>query len=205
MTSIVGILLAAGRSRRMGRTKQLLPWPTAGGRTTVVAAAFDAIAPACTAMLVVVGHEADAIIAALGDRPCSFVHADPDAPMFESLRAGLDQLGRDWPAAAGLVLPADLPAIARSTLDALVTAHGLAPAHVIRPRCGDRGGHPVVIPATMIDALRANPGTRGLRGFLAEHPGDVRDVPVDDPAVIRDMDDEAAYQRAMEEASRQQG
>ena len=56
----IGVLLAAGQSKRMGRPKQLLPWPPKGENPKpLVAAAFDAIARVCDEMVVVVGHEAD--------------------------------------------------------------------------------------------------------------------------------------------------
>src|SRR5262245_14196111 len=85
-TGTVGVLLAAGRGKRMGRLKQLLPWPpgaSADGRT-VVAASFDTIAPHCDEMIVVVGAEAEAVASALVPRRLRMVQADPDAEMFQS-------------------------------------------------------------------------------------------------------------------------
>lgn len=65
----IGVLLAAGQSKRMGRPKQLLPWPPKGENSKpLVAASFDAIARVCDEMYVVVGHQSDAVIAALSDR-----------------------------------------------------------------------------------------------------------------------------------------
>ena len=68
--NLIGVLLAAGRSTRMGRPKQLLPWPpnaeddrAAGGRG--VRCDRSGV---LRRMVVVVGHEADAVIAALGER-----------------------------------------------------------------------------------------------------------------------------------------
>src|SRR5688500_17375365 len=89
MTRRIGVILAAGRGRRMGRTKQLIEWPAADGPKSLVAAAYDAIRPICDDMVVVFGHDAEAVAAALAGR--SFVRAssDPDAPMFESICAGL--------------------------------------------------------------------------------------------------------------------
>src|SRR3954454_13341239 len=64
----IGIILAAGRGGRMGGKKQLTPWPTAAGTIPLVAAAYDAIRPICDEMVVVLGHMADSVAAALGDR-----------------------------------------------------------------------------------------------------------------------------------------
>src|SRR5215212_1453152 len=62
----IGVILAAGRGGRMGGTKQLTPWHGAGGSKPLVTAAYDAIHPICDDMVIVVGHIADSVVAALG-------------------------------------------------------------------------------------------------------------------------------------------
>ena len=73
----------------MGGTKQLVTWKAADGSKPLVAAAYDAIRPICDEMVVVLGHEAESVAEALGDRAFHSVVSDPDEPMFESIRAGL--------------------------------------------------------------------------------------------------------------------
>jgi CTP:molybdopterin cytidylyltransferase MocA len=84
-----GILLAAGRGRRMGGNKQFHIVQTANGEKPLVAAAFDTIAPTCETMVVVLGHRAEEVAATLGERRFEIVLSDPDAPMFDSIIAGL--------------------------------------------------------------------------------------------------------------------
>src|SRR5690349_897446 len=103
MTVIVGVLLAAGRSRRMGESKQLLPWH--GG--TIVSAAFDAIVPFCDRMVVVLGHQAPLVSQALSPRRFDVVSTYPDAEMMVSIRAGLATAAKTPQAVGVLLHPAD--------------------------------------------------------------------------------------------------
>ena len=96
----------------MGGKKQLTPWPTADGTKPLVAAAYDAIRPICDEMVVVLGHDADAVAAALGDRPFHRAESDPDAPMFESIRAGLRAALRIDSNATVVLQPGDHPEVA---------------------------------------------------------------------------------------------
>jgi molybdenum cofactor cytidylyltransferase len=177
----------------MGRPKQLLPWPPGGG-TTVVASAFDAIAPACDTMIVVVGHEGDAVRAALASRPFASVTADPDAPMFESIRRGLAEAARVDPTARVLLHPADHPEVRPGTLDRLRAEALLHPAQAVCPEHGGRGGHPVLVPPAVAATIVGADGDGGLRRIWIDHPGCCRRIVVDDPGVVRDLDTPADYQ-----------
>src|SRR4051812_22111033 len=75
----IGVILAAGRGGRMGGRKQLIPWPTSAGTIPLVAAAYEAIRSICDEMVVVLGHDADAVALALGDRPFHRIESDPGA------------------------------------------------------------------------------------------------------------------------------
>ena len=108
----IGLILAAGRGRRMGGSKQLVMWRSATGPKPLVVAAFDAICPICTDMIVVVGHEAEAVKDALGDCTFRYVECDPDAPMFESIRTGLQAARELNPAATVVIQPGDHPEVA---------------------------------------------------------------------------------------------
>jgi molybdenum cofactor cytidylyltransferase len=193
---VVGVLLAAGRGRRMGRVKQLLPWPPPDGSGTIVAAAFDAVAPACDEMVVVVGHEAEAVIAALRPRPFRVVDSNADAPMFESIRLGLRAARKLDPAACSLLHPADHPQVSPTTLQALRDAHRQDPHRAIMPVHGDRGGHPVLIPPALVDGILEAEDTGGLRAYWSAHPELCVRIAVDDPGVVRDLDVAADYERS---------
>ncbi len=151
---LIGVLLAAGQSTRMGRLKQLLPWPpTSENPEPLVAAAFDAIAPTCCAMVVVVGHEAEGVLAALGERAFQAVHVDPNAEMFSSVKAGLAAARAIQPTADVLLHPADHPEVKRETIEFLLRAAAEQPGRAVMPEYEGQGGHPVVIPTSMVSSI----------------------------------------------------
>ncbi len=115
----IGVILAAGRGGRMGGKKQLISWPTAAGPLPMIAATYDAIQPICHEMVVVLGHSAAEVAAALGSRPFHRVESSSDAPMFESIRAGLRAAQQIDSKATVVLQPGDHPEVAPSTLNIL--------------------------------------------------------------------------------------
>jgi molybdenum cofactor cytidylyltransferase len=184
----IGVILAAGRGGRMGGKKQLTPWTTATGTIPLVAAAYDAIRSICDEMVVVLGHDADAVATALGDRPFHRAESDPHAPMFESIRAGLLVAQRISAEAAVVMQPGDHPEVATSTLETLNNWSLKCPIQSIIPEYGDRGGHPIIIPPNIAALLVEAECPAGLGQFWIDHPDLCRRVPIDDPKVVRDID-----------------
>ena len=112
------IVLAAGRSRRMGTQKLLLPF---GGTTVVAHVADELLASAIDHVLVVVGRHAEAIAAALAGRPVALVaNPDHDGPMLDSVRCGLRALPPGCEAV--LVALGDQPAVTTTLVDAMASA-----------------------------------------------------------------------------------
>jgi CTP:molybdopterin cytidylyltransferase MocA len=184
----IGVILAAGRGRRMGRTKQLVAWPVEGGAKPLVAAAFDTISSACIEMIVVLGHERDAVAGALAPRLFHSVVSNPDAPLFDSIRAGLAAATRLDPAATVVLQPGDHPRVAPETLAALAAAARANPDQAILPEFCGRGGHPVFIPPALVARLLVEDCPHGLGRFWTDYPQSCCRVAVDDPTVVEDID-----------------
>lgn len=184
----IGVILAAGRGGRMGGKKQLTPWPTATGPIPLVAAAYDAICSICDEMVVVLGHDADAVAMALGGRSFHKTDSDPHAPMFESIRAGLRVAQRINAAATIVLQPGDHPEVATSTLAILTNSSLERPAQTIIPEYEGHGGHPILIPPKIAAMLVVAECPAGLGQFWADHPELCHRVPIDDPTVLRDID-----------------
>jgi molybdenum cofactor cytidylyltransferase len=172
----------------MGCTKQLVSWANAQGLSPLVAAAYDAIRPICDEMTVVVGHEATAVIAALGDRSFHPVFSDPDAAMFESIRAGLGAAQSTDSDAVMVLQPADHPEVAADTLRLLLASSRDRPSQAVIPEFLGRGGHPVLIPPGVAARILEDDCPTGLGDFWAAHPELCVRVPVSDPGVCRDID-----------------
>jgi molybdenum cofactor cytidylyltransferase len=171
----------------MGRTKQLVPWPTPSGMQPLVVAAFDAIQVVCHDMIVVVGHEAKAVAAALGGRTFHQVLSDPDAPMFASIQAGLKAAERIDSHAAVVLQPGDHPQVAEATLQVLISVAAERPDRAVMPEFGGRGGHPVLIPPSVARQVQRADCPGGLRQFWSDHPELCVRLAVDDASVVLDV------------------
>jgi molybdenum cofactor cytidylyltransferase len=199
---LAGLILAAGRSRRMGVLKQTLPWPGAGtaAQTTLVAAAFDVIASHVDRMFVAVGTDEAAVLTALGPRVFTTVRVASNAEMYESIRAGLRASTATGEASAvacdGVLLqPGDHPTVARETVEQLLRSFVEDPRRAYMPAYRGAGGHPVVVPRSLISEILEYPGRGGLRQIWIDHPDWHKRIAVDDPWCVLDVDTPEAYSR----------
>jgi molybdenum cofactor cytidylyltransferase len=198
VSTTAGVLLAAGRGRRMGRLKQLLPW----GNSTVVAAAFDALAPHCGAgMVVVLGEEAERIMGALAGRTFQSVEGDSDAEQIDSARRGLGCAVGIPGGQRVLLHPADQPIIPPSVVEALLR-RACESRRVLIPTHRGRGGHPVLIPTGIVKAIISSEPdltARGLRAYWESHPDQVERIEFPDASdLIMDLDSPDDYAAAQE-------
>lgn len=193
MSAVVGgLILAAGRSRRMGRSKPLLPWRG----STLIEHVYDQLATICDgAIAVVVGHEADAVVAAMGSRAVERVDVDPDAEQIESVRAGLNALSACESLTHVLMQPCDQPHVVDEVVTTML-ADERAQTRAIMPTFEGRGGHPVLIPRALWDPILMWHGDGGLRAFWIEHEEAVVRVACDDSRVRTDLDTPEDYEQA---------
>jgi molybdenum cofactor cytidylyltransferase len=172
----------------MGGKKQLTEWPSPEGPKPLVAAAYDAICPICHEMVVVLGHMAEAVAAALGDRLFHRAQSDSAAPMYESIRAGLRAAHRIDSGSTVVLQPCDHPEVAGSTLDSLTRLATERPLQAIIPQYAGRGGHPVLIPPSIGTLLISTDCPDGLGQFWLDHPELCVRVSIEDPTIVRDID-----------------
>lgn len=184
----IGVLLAAGRGRRMGGEKQFYPCPSSRGDKPLVCAAFDAVAPVCDAMIVVLGHRAEEVADALGKRQFQVVQSNPDAPMFVSIRAGIQAAIAIDDQASLLLQPGDHPEVDPQTLERILAVSGEYPERAIIPEHHGQGGHPVLLPALLARQLLTADCPQGLGQYWNEHPQLCLRLSVEDEQVIRDVD-----------------
>ncbi len=179
---IVGLLLAAGTSRRFGYDKLLHRLDD--GRAMALAAA-DSLLPACDRVLAVIRPEQDELRRLLERAGCGIVEAPAaEAGMGISLSEGV----RAAPHAGGwIVALADMPFIQPSSHRA-VASRLRAGASLSATRFQGRRGHPVGFAGVWFETLSALTGDRGGRAILEAHADELALCPVDDPGVLRDID-----------------
>jgi len=165
VTSIAGIVLAAGLSRRLGRPKQLL---VLDDRALVAHVADRALASTLDEVIVVTGASAAEIREAIGDRTVRFVH-NPDFERGQgtSLAAGIAALGEAVDAT--VILLGDQPGIAPETIDRVIGARRETIAPVIMARYGDQQGHPVLFGREVFTDLMRLDGDTGGREIVRAH------------------------------------
>lgn len=180
---VAALLLAAGRSRRMGAFKPLLPF----GDVTVIETCINNLRGAeVNDIVVVVGHCANEIQKHLEPYELRFaLNPDSESEMGESIRRGVEHISED--AKCLLIALVDHPAVSSATIRTIVAAWQRG-ARLVQPEHAGRGGHPVLIDFSYRDELlNLDPGT-GLRSFFDAHRTEVLRLPVESPYVARDMD-----------------
>lgn len=191
MGMLVAVVLAAGRGRRMGQTKQLLPW----GNSTVVAATLrQALASQADEIMLVTGHDSEAVAGAAAGLPVTIVY-NPDhdsGEMLSSLQVAVKALPAGT--SAILVMLADQPFIPIPLLNQLIQAYRDGHGTIVAPLFAGKRGNPVLIGAAHFAELIALPLGSAPRQLFQENPAAVFLLPVTEKAVIQDLDRPEDYE-----------
>lgn len=187
--AVHAILLAAGASRRLGRSKQLTVGPT--GEPLVVAAARAALGSSADTVTVVLGHDPEGVTGALGPLPVNTTWNPRWSEGMGSSLAWAVGLQTSLPGpSAFLVLLCDQPAVNAAHLRTLVTLWREG-ANLVASTYGGVVGVPAVFDATYREALLGCTGDEGARGLLRRaNPGTLWTVPL--PGGEVDVDEPAA-------------
>jgi CTP:molybdopterin cytidylyltransferase MocA len=186
---IAGIVLAAGTSSRMGRNKLI---ETVHGKPLVRQAVDAALASRLDPVLVVTGHEAEKVVAALSGTPVMFVHNDDyRGGLSTSLKTGVAAVPQDCSGA--MVLLGDMPGISPELIDRLVAAFDPLQGHSICIACArEQRGHPVLWSRAFFDDIAMLTGDKGARELLEMHSTRLVEIQADDDAPLTDIDTQEA-------------
>ena len=193
---VYAVVPAAGRSRRMGRAKQLLD---VGGRPMVLAV-LESLAAAEVAGVGVVTHRAVAEQLKWGHLPGVFLASNEDqtSAMIDSVRIGL----RTWSDRATvaetdgfLVCPADHPGITTADFNTCVAAFRAATDRIVIASRAGRRGHPIIFPAALASFVQSKACDCGLNTLPRAFPQRVLVVERRSKGVTQDVDTPQDYER----------
>ncbi len=195
---IAGIVLAAGRSRRMGAPKPLLKVEGQSFLSHVVQALREG---GCEEIIVVLGPQNDEVAsritsAAQEERARVIVNPLEEAEQVDSLRVGLRALAPDVEAV--VVTPVDFPRIEARTVRAQIEAFRQRRAPIVVPTYQGKHGHPTLFAREVFPELFADPLPLGARSVVHAHAADLEEVPVEDAGILFDVDTPADLQRLHE-------
>ncbi len=185
------LVLAAGRSTRMGGPNKLLA--ETGGTSLVVHAVRSALASQAVEVVVVVGHMADrvreAVEQAVPATPRLRFVANPDFAdgLSTSVRAGIAALGSHIDAA--VVQLGDMPGVSAALLDRLMAAFSPVEGRAICvPTSGGKRGNPVLWARRFFPEMAQLSGDSGAKHLIGEHDDLVCEVEMQGDAVLTDID-----------------
>jgi molybdenum cofactor cytidylyltransferase len=196
-TKVAAVVLAAGRSTRMGGPNKMLA--ELGGKPLVRIVTEQAIASKASPVVVVTGHQADEVEKALKGLDVTFVRNPHFATgLASSVKTGIGAVPAS--AAGALVCLGDMPLIDVKLLDKLIAAFSPERGSLIAvPVSGGRRGNPVLWSRRFFGELMALDGDIGGRHLVDHHSEAVVEVPVEGNGAFLDIDTPQALQSAQQD------
>jgi len=196
--AVGAVILAAGRSARMGRPKLLLPW----GGTSVLGHQIQVWQQLGDSQVAVVCALGDAAIGAELDRlsfpkDARIFNPEPERGMFSSIRCAAKWSGWRANLARLAIVLGDQPQVRPEALRALVEFSAGLADQVCQPRAFGRLRHPVILPKAVFARLCDSTAT-SLKQFLQSGLVEVVACDTADPGLAFDLDTPSDYQRALE-------
>src|SRR5689334_21510821 len=193
---ITGIILAAGKSARMGSPKVLLPW----GDTTVIEHVIAVFAKSGVEDILVVRggarKEVETLVSACRKKsPVRSVFNENYAvgDMLSSIQCGLRNLA-DKNISAAMIGLGDQPQVEERSVRALLEVFLRSQSPLVVPSFQMRRGHPWLIARSLWNEVIQMEPSQTPRDFLNEHLHDIQYVNVDNPSILADFDTPEEYQ-----------
>jgi molybdenum cofactor cytidylyltransferase len=180
---IAAVVLAAGLGRRMGGAKMMA---TFEGKPMIVASVENLLASGVDDIIVVTGHEGDAIAKALSPYKVRLEHNfDYETGIASSLRVGVEAAGK---ADAVIVCLGDMPRVSSATIDRMIAAFNpVEHRTIVVPTFQNKIGNPVLWGAEHFARLTSLQGDKGGRALIAQLKSDATEIEAD-VGVLQDAD-----------------
>lgn len=186
---ISAILLAAGKSTRMGKPKQLMPF----GESTILEQTVDNfLGSEVGEVIVVIGHKAEEVREILAAKPVKLVvNPDYEQGMSTSIIIGLKAV--DNQAEAIMLALGDQPLIDSRTINQVIDEFDKQGKGVAVPTYQGKRGHPVIFDMKYKGELLKISGDIGGKEIIRKHLDDVIEVAVRSEGICIDIDTADSY------------
>lgn len=190
---ICALVLAAGESKRMGRPKQLLPF----GRQTLIEKVVENVTKSGVDItLIVLGAHREKIIEKLKN----FAVKQVDNPRFRegmlsSVQAGFNAVPKE--AQAVVVILGDQPTVPSKVIDRIIDTYRKTGKGIVLPVFQNKRGHPILIDTKYSLEVAELDQDIGLKALIRDHAGDIEEVAVATPAILKDIDYPEDYFREL--------
>ena len=185
------IVLAAGKSIRMGQQKLLMPFEGRSMVATVVGKIADSVS---SRTIVVTGSDRGKIEEELETYPLLFVNNERyEEGMLTSVQAGVAATG---PETDGyLILLGDQPMVSEAVINRLISVFRKGGKGLLIPVFNGKRGHPVLIGSKYRNEIEILNPDIGLRELFLNHPDDIQEIEVESEGVLKDIDTPGDYER----------
>ena len=189
MPETCAIILAAGKSERMGTNKLLLPFH---GKPMINTVIDNVIQSGVNHIMVVLGAFREDMITAIEKLPViQCYNADFEIGMFTSVQCGF----RNMPSTtdAAIVFLGDQPMIPGEVTRRIIQAYTQSKKGILIPVYNGRRGHPLLIDKKYASTIAALGPDEGLRNLFVKYTDDIQEVEVPAPGILRDIDTDLDY------------
>ncbi len=192
--NIAGLILAAGKSERMGKLKPLLPLD---GETFISRIIRNIQSSGLSNWLVVLGHRHEEILSQ-SELPADHTIINPEYELgqLSSLKCGLRKLNGQKLDGV-MVFLIDHPLISTPLINNLARHFSEAKSPIVIPTFLGKRGHPVIFGRGLFAELFSAPLDLGAKAVLRRHQSDILQVPVEDEGVLVDVDTQSDYEKLL--------
>ena len=187
MAKIAAIVLAAGRSTRMGDDNKLLL--TFNDKTMVNYVVEQLSESGACGIYVVTGNEVEAVKKSISAQVTYVHNSEFFHGLSTSVKAGIDALPND--ADGVMICLGDMPYITTKNYDDLMDAFEVG--KIIVPTCDGNQGNPLIFAREFFDDFEHLEGDKGAKSLLKKHPDAVKEVDLKTEAIFRDIDTPEEY------------
>jgi molybdenum cofactor cytidylyltransferase len=189
-TVVPGIILAAGKSQRMGKNKLLLPFRDKPLLQHVIdTALLSSLSP----LILVLAADSNNVQSQINTGDAIVVkNSTLSGGYGSSLQVGLRALNK--PCKGAMFLLGDQPLLTVETIEKLIRAFQKEPERWVAPSWNGQRGNPVITPVSWFDRIFALNGDTGPREHLKDPAAKLKLVSVDDRGVVFDIDSPEDYE-----------